>query len=284
MKLRNLSLLMLLMLVVQNMLAEVIPLSENVDVKNQIKGNFGSMSRKESLPLGAIQHVWDKSCSTVGVYEIDYKQNEIIKLRVREHMMTTVELPIWEHIEKIVVGDEGTVKAIAIKNNIVVFEPQDFVGVDTSVTVICKGYLYLFYVRVEGYNSKSPPDIGVKIRAFPPHNFNKTKSYTKKRPASKDYLEEVITRPEDLNFNFSMSGSKDIAPKLVYSDGFRTWLYYGNSFRGHRLPAVFFVLDGVDTPVNSSRIKNSIVVQGSGVFTLKNGSSITCIYPTRERA
>ena len=95
-----------------------------------------------------------------------------------------------------------------------------------------------------------------------------------------DYLEKVIFDVDKINFNFSMSGERSIAPTRVYSDGYRTWLDYGDEIKHKKLPTIFAVIDGIDTPVNVQRIRNRLVVQGSGKFTLKNGDKYVCIYPT----
>lgn len=256
---------------------------ENIDVTKQIQGDYGQMERVASLPLGSIQRIWDKSKDGEGIYEVDYNPHKVVKIRIREHMTSTISLPKWEKIERIIVADEGVVKGTRHKNNIIILEPQHFVGTDTSVTIIGRGHTYLLYVRLEGYNSKTIPDVGVNIRAYPPHGFSVPDGKDSISMMPKDYLEQALTKPEELNFNFSMAGSKDIAPKMVYSDGVRTWLYYGDNIRKKRLPSIYAVVDGVDTPVNSTRIKNALVVQGSGIFTLRNGGKITCLYPTKLR-
>lgn len=168
-----------------------------------------------------------------------------------------------------------------MKDNIIHIEPQDYVGADTNLALLGRGHTYLFYVRFDGHNSNKIPDLGIKIRTHPPKNVKNGKALKNKELLNFDYLEAVITSPEDLNFNYSMSGNKEIAPNRVYSDGYRTWLNYDQSIKKRNLPSVYAVIDGVDTPVNTTRIKNSIVIQGSGVFTLKNGHKVTCIYPTK---
>ena len=264
-------------------LSNISTIHEDPNVKKQVNGDFNQMERKESLPLGAIQTAWDNSTAGQGIYDVEYLSNEVIKLRVREYMTTTIELPKWEIIKKVVIGDDGVVKATVLHDRFVVLKPQEYIGADTSVTVICHGYTYWFYVRCEGYNSKLVPDIGVKIRAFPPLK-NKVEGISNKNEQKTiDYLEKVVTSPEELNFKFSMSGSKKIAPKIVYSDGYRTWLNYGENIKKVRLPVIYIVVDGVDTPVNVTKIKQSLVIQGSGTFTLKNGEEITCVYPTKQK-
>lgn len=250
---------------------------EDHNVVAQVNGNFGDMDRIATQPLGAIQKAWDSYNQQQGVYIIQHCDNEIIKIRMREYMSTTITFPIWENISNIVVADEGVVKAKTIKNNIVILEPQRFVGTDTTITMLGAGNVYVFYIRLESYKSVNIPDISVLIKSHPRKEFDSISMPVKTQDVN-EYLSKVIINPEDLNFNFSMSGDKDIAPDFVYSDGQRTWLYYGSKIHNTRLPAVFFVKDGVDMPANTNRIKNSIVVQGVGDLTLKNGLDFVCVY------
>jgi len=265
---------------------------ENPNLQAQIKGEYGKLDRSESLPLASIQEAWNRSKPKDGVYTVKYNQNEIIKLRIREHMTTTLVFPQWEEIDEIIVGDNSIFSVSKIKPNILIVEPQEFVGADTNIIVIAKGYTYWFYVRSEGYNSRNLPDLGVRIRANPPQyfrNIKKSKDNTienKKVIKSQlkvDYLQKIEVDLSELNFEYSMSGDREIAPKRVYSDGYRTWLDYGKFIYSKRLPAIYAVVDGVDVPVNSIRKGNKLIVQGIGVFTLKNGGSTTCIYPTRKK-
>jgi type IV secretory pathway VirB9-like protein len=258
----------------------IIPITENPDVTKQVKGDYGTMQRKESLPLGAIQHGWDGDTDAdhSGIYTIYYHPEEIIKLRIREHMATTIVFPKWEKIEKIVVGDPTALKTILAKPNIVLIESLEYIGIDTTITMIGIGGTYLFYVRNEGYNSTSLPDVGVYIKAREPVHL--AQELGKGTELSDDYLEKVTFDVNRINFNFTMSGDPSIAPKRIYSDGYRTWFDYGEDIKLKKLPVIFAVVDGIDTPINAQRIRNKLVVQGDGKFTLKNGNKYVCVYPS----
>ena len=73
--------------------------------------------------------------------------------------------------------------------------------------------------------------------------------------------------PGKLSFEFDMSGDSSIAPKRVFSDGIFTWFDYGDRWDRSDLPAVYRVVDGVDTPVNT-RVKGTMLVaEAAGAFT-----------------
>ena len=101
-----------------------------------------------------------------------------------------------------------------------------------------------------------------------------------------DYIKEIPFASENMTLAFEMSAKElesiAIAPQKVYSDGIWTWLDYEHTWDAIMFPAVYRVVDGVDTPVNT-RIKDSkIIVHGTPPLTLKSGQKVVCIMPIRE--
>lgn len=257
-------------------------LTEHPDIESQVKGNYPELERKESFPLGAIQHAWDHAKGGAGVYNVIYNGGEIIRLRCREMMTTCIILPSWERVEKTVVGDTASFKVENPKANIITIQPQEFTGLDSNLVVIgASGKVYNFYLRSEGYNTNNIPDLAVYIRLQKPFNLQSNSNTRRKGTALKeDYLEEVTFDPSSLNFNFTMAGDKEIAPERVYTDGIRTWFDYGEEIKKKGLPAIYAVIDGVDSPINVSREGFKIVAQHSGSFTLRNGEKVLCVFAT----
>ena len=250
---------------------------EDVRTIQQKKGEYGMLKRPE-IPLGTIQKSMDRSKPSDSIHVVDFKRHETIKIRMREQMSTMIELPAWETVLKVVIGDQALLNSSIERKNAVTLHPKEYIGGDTDVHIVGEGHIYKLYVRVEGYESKNVPDIGLIIRARPPeHMLAKDEELEEQET---DHLQKSLTNPEDLDFKFSMSGDRSIAPKLVYSDGVRTWLYYGEDGHKKTIPAVYKVVDGVDTPAFSIRQKNAIVVRGKGILTLRNGGKVTCVYPS----
>ena len=255
----------------------VVDVYADEDVSNQVKGNYPVMEREDSVPLGTIQHAWNKSKG--GTYSVEHRPNEIIKVRLREWMDTTIVLPRYEKIQQIIVGNDSYIKATKHQDNIVTLKPLE-VGGDTNLTIVAHN-TYVMYIRVEGYNSKNLPDLRVNIKASPPRGLLSAGDKPLSKKEINDYLGQAIAKPEDLDFDYAMSGNPDIAPERVYSDGIRTFLDYGANLNKRNLPAVFIVDDCVDVPANTTVIKNSIVVDGTGELTLKNGGKTACVYPSK---
>jgi hypothetical protein len=162
--------------------------------------------------------------------------------------------------------------------------------------------VYPFYVRAEGANSVNVPDVVVYLHAAPPGagvvitpaskdaKGGKPAAPANFKPASgnghdvtgekaPDFVKPIAFNPDKLTFNFNMSGERSIAPQRVFSDGVFTWFDYGTKWDRDDLPAVYRVVDGVDTPVNT-RIKGTMLVaEAAGAFTLRNGQRVVCVRP-----
>ncbi len=264
-------------------------LNENPDVEAQIKGDYPDLDRKESLPLGAIQHAWDRASPKEGIYQVVYHPQEVIRIRCREMMATTIIFPAWERIDKVLVGDPESFKTQTPKAHILTIHPQEFIGVDTNITAFgASGKVYTFYARSEGYNTKHISDLSIYVRVPKPSNIPytpstiQTLSLDSPGTGKNDYLEEGTFDPADISFDFDMAGDPEIAPQRVYSDGIRTWFDYGDSIAKKTLPAIYAQVDGVDTPVNVSRKGNKLVAQAAGSFTLLSGQKSVCVTPSKK--
>lgn len=258
------------------------------------KGHYPRLAREGSL--GQIQHAWDKAGKGSGTLNITYSQGQVIPLRLREFMITTIILPSWEKIVEIRVGDPGSFEALKSTQHILVMQPIESIGVDSNVVVIGgSGLVYSFYVRSEGYNSQhiSESIVNVHVPGEVPQSFpeliqDEGGSFRKSTPPSsvrnsspsETYPQEIPPKMDELDFRWAMSGDSEIAPRQVFSDGVRTWFNFAERFDKQRLPIISLVRDGVDTPVNFRIEGTMIVAMGVGVFTLRNGKKVVCVYPS----
>lgn len=260
---------------------------ENRDVEKQIAGDYPSMSRENLDPAGAIQHAWDSDEGHQGVYVVHFNPEKTIKVRAREFMNTTIVLPGWETIKHVEIGDMSAFAYTQPDPNKIVLWPQKIVGIDTNITLMGgSGNVYPIYARVEGYNSKHISDLVVHLRVpFPKNRMNAIQGnmISDEEKNDIDYLGEVKFNPSELEFNYSMSGDKEIAPERVYSDKRHTWFDYGNKIiKEDNIPTIFVVVDGVDQPIDVFREGNKLVAQTTGKFTLKQQNKTVCVYRTKE--
>ncbi len=268
-------------------------------------GAPSGMDRDPSLPLGEVQRAWDTAPATSGIYNVAYHPDKVIKLRVRQSMTTTIVLPEWEEIGDIYLGDNVVFNAEKTRPNILIARVV-FIGADTNLTVVGRtsGHIYTFYLRAIGIDAPDVPDVTVKVLAARPaaltaplasvetapeptvtaEGTGATAATGYERTAGKgledpDYLEEIPFDPAALRFDFSMSGEKSIAPERVFSDGIFTYFDYGDRWDRTDLPAVYRVVDGVDTPTNVRYKGSMVIVEAAGAFTLRNGQRVVCVRP-----
>ena len=265
-------------------------------VDSQQNGNYGMLERPESISLGQIQEAWNTAEPNAGVYSLNFDPTHVIRLKTRTFTTTSIILPDWEEILDLSLGDNDAFLAEKKTKNIVAIMPRGE-GCDTTLTIIGQsGNVYAFYIRAEGVHSKSLPDILVHVQGSCPQKKTLLTKNEKGLSLGKmmnnfhitdaDYIKEIPFASENMTLAFEMSAKElesiAIAPQKVYSDGIWTWLDYEHTWDAIMFPAVYRVVDGVDTPVNT-RIKDSkIIVHGTPPLTLKSGQKVVCIMPIRE--
>lgn len=220
-------------------------------------------------PLGQIQPAWNNAGTQAGIYEVNYRPDQTIKLMTRVYMTTTIVLPEWEKIEYFQLGDESILNVIGRpKNNILIVKAL-IEGGDTNLTVIGgSGRTYIFYLRVLGVTAAKPTDLLVRVHV--PES-----SPTTLPPAQVD--SGLNVDPVSFKFNFLMYGDREIAPERVFSAGGFTYFDYGNRWEEIDIPAVYRVIDGIDTPVNVRYKNNMIIAELTGDFTLRSGKRFVCV-------
>jgi ComB9 competence protein len=281
------------------------------------------MNRAAGLPMGQIQGAWDSAPDNAGVYTVPYRPDQVVRVRTRLYMTTTIVLPSWENIGDFIIGDDMVFSARKIRSNVLVVRAQH-IGADATLTVVGErsGWIYPFYLRAEGTNSKTIPDVTVYVKATPPLAVEYASRAEAQAAAiaaaniaaatgdgpippkagapagtaagaqpgegprglqvesgveDPDYLKPIKFDPALMSFDFSMSGDRSIAPVRVFEDGLFTYFDYGDKWDGSDLPAVYRVVDGIDTPQNPRYRGSMIIVESTGDFTLRNGQRVVCV-------
>lgn len=282
------------------------------DINDQSGGQYPVMERSGSYSLGALQKAWDSPYNSAGqmapgVMRYSWRPDFIMAVRTREYMVTTINLPSWEQITNIIVGDPVVFDAKRIKANIIAVRPNH-AGADTNVTAIGgSGNVYSFYVRSEGWNSDQVSDITVYVDANRPATVsggstvndmissvsmdssvgNGLSGTGKPGPVAPDYVREIAFKPENMRFDMRILAPSmddaEIAPERVYNDGIWTYFDFGSKADSVRRPVVYQLVDGVDTMVNTRTAGptgNVLIAESIGDFTLRNGNRIVCVHRT----
>ena len=273
------------------------------ELNSMAAGQFPEMERSSTLPIGAIQNSWNKPFASSGqtspgIMRYVWRPDFVMPIRTREFMTTTIELPAWEKVDRIILGDTMVFEATRVKENIVVVRPSHS-GADTNMTMIgTSGNLYNFYLRSEGWNSSQITDLAVYVTAGKPGlarletsadaaamRGKKSRASESSEDEPEDYLREIAFDPANIQFNMRVFAKTpadiEIAPLRVFSDGVWTYFDYGDKADTQRRPVVFQLIDGVETMVNTRTAGpkgNMIVAEAIGDFVLRNGRRIICVY------
>lgn len=132
--------------------------------EEQARGQFPEMSRGEVG--GQIQEAWNKAGTEAGVFRTDICEGCSYKVRLRERMVTVIELPEGETIGTFDNGDTELFEVKQRGERRLAVKPNGF-GVDTNLLIYGKsGAVYPMYLRAERFNSKNVPDLVVKLEGF----------------------------------------------------------------------------------------------------------------------
>ncbi len=212
--------------------------------------------------LNMVQEGWNQEH---GVKRLQYR-GDLMLLNLRRHMTTTICLPLWERISHANLGDDSVLSIISLTQNRILLDPKNMVMVDTNVTLIGEsGYVYSFYVVIYGVDDPILPDIKVVVKALKPKDYLIPKAQS-----------TLSFNPAHLDFNYSMRGSRRIAPSRVYSDGRRIWLEWAKE--PYQFPVVMGVEQGVDTVVNTGVDGPRLWVDFQGNLSLTHGFDQVCIF------
>jgi len=95
----------------------------------------------------------------------------------------------------------------------------------------------------------------------------------KNKPSAPD-----LTKPQDYNFNYTISGNDNISPVKIFDDGQFTYLEFRD--KNATLPAVFGVdSNGYEFVLNFRVIGDYIIIESiSQIMTLRYGSDMVCVF------
>lgn len=133
------------------------------DAIAQTNGDFESVNPNYLHSLGMQQKAWNDPMSHLGegqtkpgYSKYTWSPDIILPVRLREGMMTLINLPTWELIEKVHIGSpESFGGEIAAPNSLLLYADPAYIGVDSNMIVFGRsGNRYVFYLRSETYNTE----------------------------------------------------------------------------------------------------------------------------------
>ena len=301
-------------------------LLENTDsldqYADQSQGNYQPMNLNYAgfNSIGMVQSAWQDPLQNLGegqtkpAYSKYYWTPDLVlPIRVREGMITLVNFPEWELIEKITLGDRGSFDGQISSPNTVMLYPRSGsqVGVDSNVVINGRsGNKYVFYIKSEAVNTErltnsiididvvggngasggSPSSSsgvvaeGSGISAFRGDNKTADATYTR-RFLKEDWLKSLPIDPTKFRFDIEIYVPNPddvvIAPERVWRDDIFTYIDLGEkALNMTQRPIVTLIVERVETPVGfRTKGPNNrlIIVEGVGDMVMRSGKRMVCL-------
>lgn len=297
--------------------ARAMPIPDSVvnQTKEQMNGRYGDLVRPRTS--GQIQRAWDKSEDDAAVYTTAMCRGCTYKVRLREYMVSVLELPRGEIIDSVDLGDKSGFSVQQRGPRRLALRSVGH-GYDTNMLVYGRsGEVYPIYLRAEGFNSDNVPDVVVKIdgvvtiddemsvtgiggiESEPPTTIpgmtlpstnaaDAIDGLTATNPGTPDddFVAEAAFDPNALRGwnEYELWGSEELEPETVFRDDQFTYVKYGDKWKDLELPTAYVVVDGIDEQVNTRVQGETFIIESTRpLITLKSGKSYLCIrYPGEQ--
>lgn len=258
-------------------------------IEAQAAGNYGPMERLTQLPQGSINRQFDRPApgrTQTQPYVVSFSWDPLLVMQVRTptHLGTRLYLPDWETVREPVSNTKPWAFEVAkiAQNRVLVL--ARVAGDDTIVTINgASGNSYVFYVRAEGFNATTAPDAIAVVDARPPNagrapvvsvatGMQTTATGAAVDPSSLQFVHRWFIRDDR---------DREIAPERIFQSGAYTYFDFGARAATMTRPAIFAVVDGVDTQVNvetkgeQGQLLRVDAIDGD--FLLRSGERLVCV-------
>ena len=214
--------------------------------------------------------------------QIPYEDNKTQKIRTRFTMATTI---IFEsEVESYILGDQSGYKVEEIPNmpNAISVKPF-LIGIDTNLTIFTKDKkIHNFFLYSTDYKNKELPNLLVKILDDESKILTQAQMEEEARKyfTIKEGIAEIKVEREQMDFSYVKKAKKYnewLIPSEVFNDDTFTYFKYEKKKNG-KIPAVFAVIDKLDTPVETKVIGDWIIAETRNhKWTIWSGESYVCI-------
>lgn len=135
-----------------------VPVPESMvqQARQQAEGQFTTMQR--GSVGGQVQDAWDRSKAGDSIHKEPLNEDGDYKVRLREYMVTLIELPRGEKIAAFDIGDPENYDVKQRGDARLAVKPYGY-GIDTNLLIYGQsGIVYPLYLRTESLNSRNIPD------------------------------------------------------------------------------------------------------------------------------
>ena len=213
------------------------------------------MAHAETVPRG--------TASDSRVKVVMYDPNNIVLLRERYGYQTQISFSSGETVQSVSVGDSSAWQVVPLNNNLFI---KPVASSKTNMSVLTNMNSYNFQLDSTDINSP----LTYKLQFTYPDA-----GYDQQGKAS-----AIGTfSPDKLNWKYSFTGERSLAPIEAFDNGQFTYLKFKNDGMSH-VPSVFIVdKDRNETLVNYHMQGEYMVVNSvAKEFTLRDGASVANVY------
>jgi len=207
---------------------------------------------------------------------IAYHPDDVFKFTGYYNYQTSIELAKHEEVVSISMGDTTSWQIVPAGNRIFI-KPMEK-DATTNMTLITNKRTYFFELYAEETLDIRDPGMAFNVKFLYP---DEEEEESIKTFASSSASGPNLSHPEKLNFNYSISGSEEVAPVKVFDDGEFTYLQFRE--KNNEIPSIFAVDEDLrESMVNyhlSPTDSNLLVVeQVFPKLSLRAGKKIVCIF------
>ena len=264
-----------------------------------------------------VQRAWDNPNANMtsgsvkpGYAQLSWDAGTVLPIKLRNGMVTMVNLPNGEQIEDAIVGNDGffSIDATQGGRTMYITPAPDNMGSDTNLIVTGKsGNIYTFYLRSEPSNASeitySQVDVVLDGGARLPSSMavantpsgGTMNSIFKKTPAKSgtvgvdgedyDWIKTMKIDPSEFRFDLDIFVPNPddyvIAPERVWRDRVFTYIDFGDKVISMtQRPVVSLLVEGGESPVGfrtDGQDGRLLIVEAVGDMVLRSGQRIVCI-------
>jgi type IV secretion system protein VirB9 len=206
-----------------------------------------------------------------------YNPSDVFKFTGYYNYQASIEFASGETIQSISMGDTTGWQIVPSGNRMFIKPIQE--DATTNMTIITDKRTYFFELYAEEALDIRDPNMVFSIKFIYPdeEEYENITRYGSKN--SNDLMPDLKT-PEDLNFNYTISGPENLAPVKIFDDGQFTYL----QFRNYKstTPAIFYIDEKLKENLVNFRIsKDKKYTILEGVYrrlSIRIDDKIVCIY------
>lgn len=194
---------------------------------------------------------------------VQYDPNNVVKLDGHYGYQTQVTFAPGETVQNVSLGDSLAWQAVPVANNLFI---KPVASSKTNMTVLTNKYSYNF--QLDSERQDVSPTYKLQF-SYPDGGFN----------ASGFSSGVGIFNPDKINWKYSFTGEKDLAPDTIFDNGQFTYFKFDVD-KNSRLPSVFIVDKSRHETLVNYHMQGSYMVVNSVAkeFNLRDGDKLTTVY------